>query len=75
MSSQDQAETKKPSWVDPIEYNASEAYDKIVGDKEKQWLKSQTGIQDDAELKKHAIAVQEEAWKVCLAPKLCSESR
>lgn len=31
---------------------------------EVKFFKEQTGIQDDSELRKHIISVQEEAWKV-----------
>jgi len=45
-------------------YNASEHYDRVFGPEQIAWFKSQTGIQTDEELKKHVIAVQEEAWSV-----------
>ena len=48
-------------WVDL--YNPSKAYDEVFGPPEKEWLKSQTGIQDDEELKKHVLTCQDEAWK------------
>ena len=33
---------------------------------EVEFFKSQTGIEDDEELKEHVIAVQKEAWEVSL---------
>ena len=43
--------------LDPSLYAPSE--------EEVAFLKSQTGIQDDEELKAHVLAVQKEAWDVC----------
>jgi len=54
------------SFVSVFRGNAdpSDAYDKIFGPEEIVWFKGQTGIQDDAELKKHVLTVQEEAVKI-----------
>lgn len=62
MSSESEVSTKPLPLaelaLDPTLYNPTA--EEVV------FFKSQTGIESDEELKEHILAVQKEAWDVCL---------
>lgn len=58
-----QKQTKEPTSLAELELDPS-LYKPDPNEIE--FFKSQTGIQDDEELKKHIISVQKEAWEVSI---------